>query len=165
MGKSSLEEQIAEHVLKYKENHYRLAYSYVKNADDALDIVQESVYKAILHKSSLKNPDYLKTWFYRILINTSLDFIRKNRKIEVVDEEIFGNFDSGTNDDYENFDLKKALDNLPDNCRTIIILRYFEDLKIDEIAEILNENSNTVKTHLYKSLKTLRIKMEDYEEV
>ncbi len=165
MGKSSLEEQIAEHILKYKENHYRLAYSYVKNADDAMDIVQESVYKAILHKSSLKNADYLKTWFYRILINTSLDFIRKNRKIEVVDEEVLGNLGSGLNDDYENFDLKKALNNLPDNCRTIIILRYFEDLKIDEIAEVLNENANTVKTRLYKSLKTLRIKMEDYEEV
>lgn len=165
MGKSSLDEQIAEHVLKYKESHYRLAYSYVNNADDALDIVQESVYKAILHKGSLKNPDYLKTWFYRILVNTSLDFIRKNRKVEVADEEILDGLDSGTNDKYENFDLKMALDNLPVNCRMIIILRYFEDLKIEEIAEILNVNANTVKTRLYKSLKTLRIKMEDYEEV
>lgn len=165
MDKNSLEEQIAEHVLKYKENHYRLAYSYVKNSDDALDIVQEAVYKAIYSKDSLKNPNYLKTWFYRILVNTSIDFIRKKRNIEVVDKEILENLDSGTADDYENFDLKKAMDNLPDNCRTVIVLRYFEDLKIEEIAEILNENVNTVKTRLYKSLKTLRIKMEDYEEV
>ncbi|ETJ29097.1 RNA polymerase sigma factor SigV, partial [human gut metagenome] len=61
--------------------------------------------------------------------------------------------------------LQKALDNLPSNYRTIIILRYFEDLKIDEIAEILNENINTIKSRLYKSLKILRIKMNDSEEV
>lgn len=165
MEKSGLEEQIAEHVLKYKDNHYRLAYSYVKNSDDALDIVQESVYKAILSKNSLKKPEYLKTWFYRILVNTSIDFIRKRRKVEVVDEEAFNHIDIGTEDDYENFDLKKALDNLPDNYRTIIVLKYFEDLKLEEIAEVLNENVNTVKTRLYKSLKVLRIKMKDYEEV
>lgn len=73
--------------------------------------------------------------------------------------------DSGTIDEYENFDLQRALNNLPDNCRTLIILRYFEDLKIEEIAEILNENINTVKTRLYKSLEMLRIKMNNYEEV
>lgn len=165
MDKKNIEEQITEYVLKYKENHYRLAYSYVKNADDALDIVQESVYKAICSKDSLKDPGNLKTWFYRILVNTSIDFIRKNSKTEAVDEDILININSGTMDDYENFDLKKALDKLPDNYRTVVVLRYFEDLKFEEIAEVLNENVNTVKTRLYKSLKALRIEMEDYEEV
>jgi len=57
--------------------------------------------------------------------------------------------------------LKAALDNLSLNYRTIIILRYFEDLKLREIAEILNENINTVKTRLYTGLKKLRIQMND----
>ena len=82
-----------------------------------------------------------------------------------MDEDILININSGTMDDYENFDLKKALDKLPDNYRTVVVLRYFEDLKFEEIAEVLNENVNTVKTRLYKSLKALRIEMEDYEEV
>lgn len=92
-------------------------------------------------------------------------FFTKKRKIDVVDSEIFSSLDHGVIDDYENVDLQKALDNLPSNYRTIIILRYFEDLKIDEIAEILNENINTIKSRLYKSLKILRIKMNDSEEV
>lgn len=165
MGKSCLKEQIAEYVIKYKENHYRLAYSYVKNVDDALDIVQESICKAISSMDSLKDPNYIKTWFYRILVNTSLDFLRRKGKIDIVEEGILMSLDSGTVDEYENFDLQRALNNLPDNCRTLIILRYFEDLKIEEIAEILNENINTVKTRLYKSLEMLRIKMNNYEEV
>ena len=160
-----IEEQIAEYAVRYKENYYRLAYSYVKNADDALDIVQESVYKAISSMDSLKNHDYIKTWFYRIVVNTSLDFLRKQRKRFAVDEDVLTSFDFRTVDDYEDFDLQEALDNLPDKYRTVVILRYFEDLKIDEIAEILNENTNTVKTRIYKSLEKLRIKLSDYEEV
>ncbi|MFZ7103785.1 MAG: RNA polymerase sigma factor [Peptococcaceae bacterium] len=165
MKKNDLEEQIAEYAVKYKENYYRLAYSYVRNVDDALDIVQESVYKAIISRGSLKNPGYIKTWFYRIVVNTSLDFLRKRRKVDIVEEEILTGLDSGTADDYEDFDLQKAVANLPDKYRTVVILRYFEDLKIEEIAEILNENVNTVKTRLYKSLDKLRVKLADYEEI
>jgi len=142
----NLEELIVEYAVRYKENYYRLAYSYVKNSDDALDIVQESVYKAISSVSSLKNPDYIKTWLYRIVVNTSLDFLRKQRKSVAFDEEALDSLDFETVDDYGDFDLQKALDNLPEKYRTIVILRYFEDLKIDEIAEILNENINTIKT-------------------
>jgi len=160
-----LEEQIAEYAVKHKENFYRLAYSYVKNADDALDIVQESVYKAISSMDSLKNPDYLKTWFYRIVVNTSLDFLRRQKRNVAVGEEILGSFDFGAVDSYGDFDLQRALDNLPEKYRTIVVLRYFEDLKIDEIAEILNENVNTVKTRLYKSLEILCVKLSECEEV
>lgn len=165
MKDKCLEEEVAEYAIKYKENHYRLAYSYVRNADDALDIVQESIYKAISSIDSLKNHNYIKTWFYRIVVNTSLDFLRKRRKVDIVDEDVLISLDSGIVDDYSNFDLQEALDNLPDKYRAVVILRYFEDLKIEEIAEVLNENVNTVKTRLYKSLEKLRIKLSDYEEV
>jgi len=84
---------------------------------------------------SLKNPDYLKTWFYRIVVNTSLDFLRRQKRNVAVGEEILGSFDFGAVDSYGDFDLQRALDNLPEKYRTIVVLRYFEDLKIDEIAE------------------------------
>lgn len=161
MGENSLENQIADYVIRYKENIYRLAFSYVKNTDDALDIVQEAIFKALSSKDSLKNPDYIKTWFYRIVVNTSLDLLRKQKKLVVVDDETLFSYDTGTVDDYPNIDLQKALDSLPDNYRSIIVLRYFEDLKLEEVAEILNENVNTVKTHLYRSLEKLRIEMKD----
>ena len=164
MHKDSFEKQIAEYVIRNKEKYYRLAYSYVKNADDALDIIQESIYKAVSHVDSLKGLSYIKTWFYRIVVNTSIDFLRKQKKVIVVENEVLTSFDSGLNDEYENFDLQRALINLPEKYRTVVILRYFEDLKIEEIAEILSENTNTIKTRLYKSLKLLRIKMNDYEE-
>jgi RNA polymerase sigma-70 factor, ECF subfamily len=165
MHKDSLEKQIAEYVIRNKEKYYRLAYSYVKNADDALDIVQESIYKAVSHIDSLKSPSYIRPWFYRIVVNTSLDFLQKQRKVVVVENEVLAAFDSGLYDEYKNFDLQRALDNLSEKYRTVVVLRYFEDLKMEEIAEILDENISTIKTRLYKALKMLRIKMNDYEEV
>lgn len=165
MGKNSLQQEIAEYVIKYKENHYRLAYSYVKNADDAMDIVQESIYKAIASIDSLKSSGSIKTWFYRIIVNTSLDFLRKQKKVTVVEDETFISLDSGVIDEYENFDLRRKLEGLPDAYSTIIKLRYFEDMKIGEIAEILNENPSTVKARLYKALEMLKIELKENEVV
>lgn len=165
MHKETLKKQIADYIISNKEKYYRLAYSYVKNTDDALDIMQESIYKAVAHIDSLQDINYINTWFYRIIVNTSIDFLRKQKKVIPVDNEILASFVSEINDEYENFDLQKAMDDLPEKYKSVVVLRYFEDLKIEEIAEILNENINTIKTRLYKALKLLRIKMDDYEEL
>ena len=61
------------------EKYYRLAYSYVHNEADALDIVQEAAYKAILKSDSLKEPQYVETWVYRIVINEACSFLRSRR--------------------------------------------------------------------------------------
>lgn len=156
-----LEKHYEDFIIENKEKHYRIAYSYVKNADDALDIVQEAVFKAYVSLNTLKNPEYMKTWFYRILVNSSLDFLRKQKKLVTMDEENIAVYNDCFIDQYENIDLNHALDELPSDCRSIVILRFFEDLKIEEIAQILDENVNTVKTRLYKSLNKLRIQMND----
>lgn len=164
MSNNNLEKQLEIYIVNNKELFYRLAYSYVKNIDDALDVVQESIYKAFSSIDSLKNFDYIKTWFYRIIVNVSLDFLRKRKREIATDEEFLLNNEIGTADNYANIDLEKALEALPENYRSIIVLRFFEDLKLEEIAEILDENVNTVKTRLYKGLKILRISMDDNKE-
>lgn len=74
-------EKILTHcITEHKENVYRLAYSYVKNKDDALDIVQDSIYKAMTNLELLKNPDAVKSWFYRIVVNTALDFCAETKR-------------------------------------------------------------------------------------
>ncbi len=161
MGEVSLAEQITDYIIKNKERHYRLAYSYVKNADDALEVVQESIYKAISTMDSLKTPDYLNTWFYRIIVNTAIDLLRKRKKVVVMDDETLSNYDLSTVDRYADIDLHKALEDLPIQYRSIIVLRFFEDLKIEEIAAVLDENVNTIKTRLYKALRMLRVQLDD----
>lgn len=69
------------------------------------------------------------------------------------------------NNSYENFDLKKSLDELPLKYKEVIILRYFEDIKIEDVANILGLNINTVKSRLYKALKILKLNLENEEDL
>lgn len=154
------EKALVQLIIENKENFYRLAFSYVKNKDDALDIVQESIHKALLTLGNLNEEQKLKSWFYRIVVNKSLDFLRKHRRVNVVDDTTLELYCKGNHDVYQDIDLERFLDDLPEKFRTVIVLRYFEDLKIEEIAEILKENQNTIKTRLYRALSMLRIQME-----
>ena len=148
-------------ITDHKENVYRLAFSYVKNKENALDIVQDSIYKAIASIDSLHNPEVVKSWFYRIVVNTSLDFLRRQKKIQFVDDDMLEAYSPGQVDVYQDIDLERTLEDLPPKYRSIIMLRYFEDLKIEEVAEVLHENVNTIKTRLYQALQLLRIQMND----
>lgn len=160
---SSLEKQLEDYILQNKEKHYRLAYSYVKNIEDALDVVQESIYKAFSNINTLRTPDYIKTWFYKILVNTAIALLRKQKRLVIIEDEFLDGINQSAVDTYEDIDLKKALESLPVKYRSVVELRYFEDLKIEEIAAILEENVNTIKTRLYKALKVLRISMDELE--
>lgn len=148
-------------VTDYKDDFYRLAYSYVKNQQDALDIVQDAIQKGLQALERLEKMDSMKSWFYKIVVRTAIDFLRKHKRVTVTDDETLDYLQSGAEDHYEDIDLHEALERLPIEYRSIIVLRYFEDLKIDEIAEIMAENVNTVKTRLYRGLKLLRIEITE----
>ena len=139
-----------------KENIYRLAYSYVRNKDDALDIVQEAIYRAMKTKASLKDPAAVKSWFYRIVVHTALDLVRKRQRLQPMEDEKLYAFLRDSEDVYPDVDIEKTLDELPEKYRSVVVLRFFEDLKIEEVAEVLNINVNTVKTRLYQALHLLR---------
>lgn len=149
----------------HKDDYYRLAYSYVKNQEDALDIVQESIKKALTSLNKINDANAMKSWFYKIVVRTAIDFLRKHKKLTVADDETIDILSKGKEDIYQDMDLHKALDELPIQYKTVITLRYFEDLKLEEIAEILEENINTVKTRLYKGLKLLRITITEEESM
>lgn len=145
------------------ERYYRLAYSYMRNEDDALDVVQESAYRAIRDCRKVRNKDYLSTWIYRIVVNTALDMLRRKKK-ETTTEELP---EIPVEDQNRDLELRTVLNQLDDKSRTIILLRYFEDLKLEDIADIVGDNLNTVKARLYRSLKKLRLNLEaeHYREI
>ncbi len=153
---NQLDAKIKQMIIEQYNRYYRLAFSYVHNENDALDIVQEGAYKAILYSKTLKKEEYMETWIYRIMINEALAFLKKNKLNAELTDFMVG----GKEDVYENVDLTRALGKLGEPEGTIIKLRFFEDMKLDQIASILNENVNTIKTKLYRTLKTLRISME-----
>lgn len=146
-------------VIENREAHYRLAYGYVRNKENALDIVQEAILKALRSVDKLEELAYLKTWFYRILVNTAIDFIRKHKRMTVMEDDILSIHLPKQKDERPDMDLQQVIDQLPTKYKTIILLRFFEDMKIEEIAEVTGDNINTVKTRLYAALKKLRLEI------
>ena len=145
-------QQVEKALLEFYPSLYRLAYSYVHNPDDAMDIVQDSAYKAILRAEDVRNQETIKSWLCRIVVNTSLDALRKKRKESTGLENIP---DAGKEDAYEDLDVLRALEGLDERERTVVTLRYFEDMKLSEIVSVTGENLSTVKSILYRSLKNL----------
>ena len=136
---------------------YRVAYRYVRNEQDALDIVQESAYKAMKHCSSLREPRYAVTWLYRIVHNEAVSFLRKN-KIDCVP---LWEIDGEQEPRYADVDLHRAMAQLSLGEKTVVLLRFFEGLSFQQIAEMLQENINTVKSRLYRALQKLKAFLEE----
>ena len=135
--------RLEEYLIENQKYLYRIAFSYVKNTDDAFEIVQNTIYKSLSSIKLLKDINSLKPWVTRILVNNCFDFLKSNSKI-ILSDEVF----EKTNDDNKNIldkiVLKKALD----------------------ISQVLDMKENTVKTNLYKALKILKINLgEDLANV
>ena len=148
-------------ILEQYNQYYRLAYSYVHNEVDAEDIVQNGAYKALRNSKTLRNPEYAKTWIYRIMLNEIFNSLRRPQAMsyEYMQEEM-GIEAEPVEDTYTDIDLQRALDSLPEQDKAIVVMRFFEDKKLEEIADILDENISTIKNRLYRSMKKLRIRLE-----
>ena len=143
-------------ILENYNQYYRLAYSYTHDASDACDIVQNGAYKALRNSYALKKTEYAKTWVYRIMINECFSCLKQPRLLSLETARKMGKTESGTEDKYEDLDLRNALDALPKKDKVVVILKYFEDKKLEEIADLLGENISTVKSRLYRSMKKLK---------
>ncbi|CDE11042.1 rNA polymerase sigma factor [Clostridium sp. CAG:354] len=156
-----VKEILIEYIKDNQEKLYRIAFSYSKNEEAALDIVQEAITKALKNINKLSEESYIKTWFYRILINESLQYIRKNKRILTYELEAIENKVDCNVDFAEGLDVYKYVQDLNEKLKTVIILRFFEDMKISEIAKITKTNESTVKSRLYKGLKELKRLIEE----
>ncbi len=140
-------------------NAYRFAYIYVNDPQTAEDIVSDSVVKALKSIRQLKNPVVLKTWFYTIISNTARTYLRQNNKVVYMDDEMLEK-QIGAVETNSSVYFESIIQNLPPDLKTILVLRFFEEMKFREIARILNTNENTIKTKFYRALKILKLEME-----
>ena len=156
---NSIYKKLSNHLIQNQDKFYRLSYTYLRNKDDALDVVQNAILKALEKYKDIKNIDSIKTWFYRILVNENLLYLRKKKKEICTDDNdldifYFEKFN-------ENIDIYEKIKFLPTDTQTIIILHYFEDLTLLEISKITNINLNTIKSKLYTGLKKLKIELKE----
>ncbi|MEG0472164.1 MAG: sigma-70 family RNA polymerase sigma factor [Solibacillus sp.] len=143
------QDAILQLIAKDEDILYRMAFTYVKNEQDALDVMQELTYKALKKMHTVKNPKYARTWIVRILIHSCIDFLRKCPQTIPLEER-------HRVENTVHYDVERMLAKLTLNEQQIMYLKYFEQRKNKEIAEIQQIPEGTVKSKIHHILIKLR---------
>lgn len=162
--RQSMYEKTVACILENRDRLYRLAYSYVGDKEAALDAVQNSILKGLEKCGNLKNEEAVKTWLYRITVNESLQILRGRKREEPsADGKVFEQPYTEAAYDRDR-EVYEAVRRLPEPGRTVVVLRYYEDLTLKQIAKITDTNLNTVKYRLYASLERLKQELGEGEQ-
>jgi RNA polymerase sigma-70 factor, ECF subfamily len=140
---------------------YKIAYVYMKNEGDALEVFQETVYKALVSIGNLKEERYFSTWITRILINTAVDLLRRKKRIIPMDRDVLERKTTPYIHSERNPELLEAVMELDDRYKEVLILRFYKDLTVKEIADVLNCPEGTVKTNIHRGVGILRNKLKE----
>ena len=153
-------EEFAARTQAVRQRLYRTAYLYLGSEADALEAVDEAVYQALRALKKLRQPELLETWLTRILINTCHKELRRRRW--VTGEESLP--DSAGPDAYDGLSLREAIRRLPEELRTVVILRYFAGYTLEETAQSLELPRGTVSTRQRRALQLLRLELGEEGE-
>lgn len=143
-------------VERYRKRAFLTAYGIVHNEQDAYDLSQEAFIRAYrnLKKFELNRPFF--PWFYRILKNRCLSFLRKRKQLaEVSIEGVFGLKTNEIDHDQTRL-IRECIAALPENAREILNLRYYQGYSYQEIADILEKPIGSVMSGLYYARKKLK---------
>jgi RNA polymerase sigma-70 factor, ECF subfamily len=163
-------------VEKYQSMVFRTCIGFLHDKDDADDLTQEVFIQTYQSLNSFKGDSAFSTWIYRIAVNASLNRVRKNSRIPILNrlESLFDNgkekkisINAYETEDPESILIKhekskwiqNALDTLPENQRTAIVLSKYDDLSQKEIAEIMKITEGAVEALIQRAKKNLRIKL------
>ncbi len=150
-------------MIEYGNELVRLAYSYVKDTESAKDVVQNTFIKCYKNLDTFRNEAHIKTWLYRITINECKDYLKSwNYKMVQVKsfinetaKSILPSTERTVIDKYENEEIRDTIFSLPKVYREVIYLYYYESLKTEELAKVLDIPVNTVKTRLRRAKQRL----------
>lgn len=172
-------------VVDFSPQVFRLAWQYLKNEENAKDIVQEVFTEVWVNLEKFEHRSGIKTWIYRITVNKCLNFLKKHKRmIHQDDWSISGSDDephvspadtfSNIKDSIDaswNLEVKerraivdKAMTKLPDNQRTAFLLMYFQELSYKEIAETMNLSISSIESLLHRAKVNLRKLLAAYYE-
>lgn len=153
-------EEFAQRVQAIRARLYRTAYLYLGNESDALEAVDEAVYQALRGLKKLRQPQYFETWLTRILINECKKELRRRRRF-ISGEELW---EAAAPEQLDDLPLKEAIRHLPEELRSVIVLRCFGGFTQAETALALEIPQGTVATRQRRALELLRLELGEEVE-
>lgn len=152
-------DEFAELIRENKIPMYRLAYGIMRNQAEAEDIVGEAIAKAYEHLGSLKDSKKFKPWIMKIVANEAKRQFAKRKRIDLIEDVDTYDFHNNY-DDYNSHDnhteLWDVVSSLDEKHRFVIILYYYEEFNVREIAQILHISEGTVKSRLSRARNKLK---------
>lgn len=156
LAKEGDKEAYKELIEKHKMYLFNIAIAILKNEDDSGDAISETIIKGYENIKGLREPKFFKTWITRILINESKKILKRKSKVILMEEWQEQNQTQQLNTNSEEvLDLKVALAKLSKEQYSVIMLFYYNDLKINEISAILDIPEGTVKSRLSNAKQRL----------
>lgn len=153
-------EETAKIILENNKSMYRVAFSILKSEEEIYDAIANTTVIVFEKISTLKKEEFFKTWMTRILINECYKIYNQNKKIIYLENAGQDSLSGlAYNDTYTDFETRNLVKKLSPDFREIVILYYFEDFSVKEIAEILNIAEGTVKSRLSRARKELEKKL------
>ena len=154
-------------VRQYSEPLYWKIRRIVIDHDNANDVLQNTFLKAWRSLTDFRQEAKLSTWLYRIAINESLDFVRREKRMKAMDAEV-SLASRLMADDYFDGDqtqalLQEAVATLPDVQRTVFTLKYFEEMKYSEICKILGVTEGALKASYHIAVKKITAYVQAHE--
>jgi len=158
-------------VNKYANLVFCLLYDMTGNYDDAQDLTQESFLQAFSHIRNYRGDAKFTTWLYRIAYNVAIDHKRREKKLKPVQwdikehEVVLGKMGKTTRIHYqeEKVMLEKALEKLTHQQKMAVVLHYYHGFKMREIGDIINCSEGTVRVHLFRALRKMRVELKDFD--
>lgn len=145
----------------YGEMLYRIAFVYLANQDDVEDVLQDVFISFLTNLSKFRGEEHKKAWLIRTTQNKSINLLKASsrKNINIEDIQLQG---SEAVDDLH-IDILKQIISLDEKYKSVVILYYYNDYSVSEIAQILKISKSAVKMRLKRSRELLKIKLEDYE--
>ncbi|MCB8814328.1 RNA polymerase sigma factor [Desulfosporosinus shakirovi] len=152
-------EVIIELIMRQKQDYYRLAYTFMKNQDDALDVMEDMILKVYENIKRLKEDSAFYSWSKTILVNCCKNNLRRKNRVILI-----SNIPEGSHEDVfqgkdEQLDIEKHLEKLNQKHLEVLKLRYYLDMDYESIAAVLRIPLGTVKSRIHTGLLKLKQSM------
>ncbi len=149
-------DEYAKRVEEIRGKLYKTAFLYLGSESQAVDAVDEAVYKGLRGHWKLRQPKYFTTWMTRILINECHNELRRQKRLCPLEE-----LPQTAVEEYDALPLRDAIMRLPKELKDVVILRYFTGYTLAETAQALKIPQGTAATRQRKALQLLRLEFEE----
>ncbi len=141
---------------EYAKELYNIAYGYTRNRDDSIDIMQNAYVVLLESNKKFESNEHIKYFLIRVTINESLDLLKSASKKRVIkNNDVVVNFPETKKEELP-YDISEIVNTLPEKYKTIIILHYYDDMKIKDISNVLKISEPAVKKRLERARNLIK---------